>query len=122
MKKVGFAVFSAFLLAALVSCVTHPDQPNRRLTRGAIREAEASFSRARVYSARGDLHRAISEYSRGLVTLPNSISALTNRGMAHSMMANWDMAIADFSAVLLVDPNNIQARELLAAAEAMAAQ
>ena len=122
MKKVGFAVFSAILFAALVSCVTHPDQPYRRLTGGAIREAEASFSRARVYVARGDFNRAITEYTRGLVTLPNSIMALTNRGMAHSAMANWDMAIVDFSAVLVIDPNNARARELLTAAEAMAGQ
>jgi len=101
MKKVGFAVFSAILLVALVSCVTHLDQPYRRLTGGAIREAEASFSRARVYTARGDFHRAITEYTRGLATLPNSILALTNRGMAHSAMANWDMAIADFSCIAI---------------------
>jgi len=75
-----------------------------------------------VYTARGDFHRAITEYTRGLSTLPNSVSALTSRGMAHSAMANWDMAIADFSAILVIDPNNGQARELLTVAETMAGQ
>ena len=121
MRRAGFAVLPAVLFTMLMSCVSHPGSPDRRLTRNAVREAEAAFNRGMVYHHRGDFHRAITEYTRALATLPAFIPALGSRAEVYVLTESWDLAIADLMALLLIEPENPFAIELLSIAEAMAA-
>lgn len=80
----------------------------------------AYINRASAYQAKGDLSKAILDYSKALEVDASSLVALTARGAAYYAAREFEKAITDYDKVINQDKSNIGA--LLARAAALRSQ
>ncbi|MFN6527968.1 tetratricopeptide repeat protein [Nostoc sp. ChiSLP03a] len=73
---------------------------------GSAKIADLYFSRANLYSDRGDYRRAITDYNEVLRLNPKSAVAYALRGLAYQRQGKTKVAISDFNQAARVDPNN----------------
>ncbi|MDZ8133711.1 MAG: tetratricopeptide repeat protein [Nostoc sp. DedQUE04] len=73
---------------------------------GSAKIADLYFSRANLYSDRGDYRRAIADYNEVLRLNPKSAVAYALRGLAYQRQGKTKAAISDFNQAARVDPNN----------------
>ncbi len=66
------------------------------------------YFRGIAYQNKGDIDKALADYSESLRIKPIFAAAL-NRGQIYSGRNNFDMAVADFNAALKIKPNDIDA-------------
>lgn len=69
----------------------------------------AYLARAEVRVQQRDYRRAIADYNAAIQRNPSSTSALNNRGIAYTIIGEYDEAAADFDRVLDADVNNLRA-------------
>ena len=74
--------------------------------------ARAYFWLGLCYQTQGEVHQAVTEYTRALRVQPRYLNAYVNRGLAYMSQGRYERAIRDFSEVLRIDRNHSQAREL----------
>lgn len=68
--------------------------------------AVAALNRAVAYDAKGDVDRAIADYSLAIRLQPDFGKALDRRGLDYTRQAKYERAIADFGAALKIAPND----------------
>ncbi|HYL32007.1 MAG TPA: tetratricopeptide repeat protein [Stellaceae bacterium] len=68
--------------------------------------AVAALNRALAYDAKGEIGRAIADYSLAIRLQPDFGRALDRRGLDYIRQAEYDRAIADFGAALTLAPND----------------
>jgi len=73
-----------------------------------------------IHSRRGDLDRAVADYSKALELDPTLSRALVARGNAHFRRRDMERAVADYQAALRIDPADTIARRGLERASANA--
>src|SRR5262249_35076918 len=71
----------------------------------AQRLANAHYNRGVAYKDKGDLDRAIADFTEAIRLNPRHVMALGNRGAAYSAKDDNDRAIADFNEAIRLDPN-----------------
>src|SRR5262245_20773111 len=71
----------------------------------AQRLANAHYNRGVAYKDKGDLDRAIADFTEAIRLNPRHVTALGNRGAAYSAKDDNDRAIADFNEAIRLDPN-----------------
>lgn len=69
----------------------------------------AYLARAEVRQQQRDYRRAIADYNAALQRSANSTAALNNRGIAYTILGEYDEAAADFDRVLAADTDNLSA-------------
>jgi tetratricopeptide (TPR) repeat protein len=62
-----------------------------------------------TYHDASEHKKAISNYSKAIELVPNYVTALSNRGLSHSMNGEYDLALSDFERAIDLDPNYMQA-------------
>jgi lipoprotein NlpI len=62
-----------------------------------------------VYEGKGDLDRAIADYSEAIRLDPEFVSALRNRGDVYRLKGEFDRAIEDYSGAIRLDPKYVVA-------------
>ena len=67
------------------------------------------FRRGLAYDKKGDLDRAIADFTKALELDPNHAPAYYYRGLAYDKKGDLDRAIADFTKALELDPNHAPA-------------
>jgi len=72
-------------------------------------KAYAYNDRGLVYQAKGDLDRAIADFTEAIRLDPKSARAFNNRGIAYQAKGDGDRAIADFTEAIRLDPKNFLA-------------
>ena len=100
-------------------CVQDKD-PDRRL-RGCTQMIERGekepqknraityFNRGVAYGRKGEVDRAIADYTKAIALDPNVALAYTNRGSAYYRKGEYERAIADHSKAIAIDPNHANA-------------
>jgi tetratricopeptide (TPR) repeat protein len=73
------------------------------------KDADAYYGRGKVWEAKDDLDRAITDYSEAIRLNPKSGHAYVNRGGAWGAKGDLDRAIADFDQAIRLDPKDAQA-------------
>jgi tetratricopeptide (TPR) repeat protein len=73
--------------------------------------AMAHYNRGNAYHRRGDLPRAMADYSRALDLDPAHASAWHNRGIGHAEQGDLSAALADFGRAVALDPGKWETRE-----------
>ena len=68
-----------------------------------------------MHQAKGDLSRAIADFSEAIRLNPMVIAAYVNRAAAYTRKGDLDKAIADYNEIIRLDPHSIQAYRLRAA-------
>jgi len=134
MKKI---LFAALLLLSLMVCVASPawagglddaqageaalDERNYdkaiRLFTKAIESGEVSpenlskmyFNRGIAWENKGDLNKAIADYTKAIEINPNYAKAYNNRGLAWHNKDDYDKAIADFTRAIEIEPKYAKA-------------
>jgi Tfp pilus assembly protein PilF len=74
-------------------------------------KARAYTNRGIAYDLKGDLDRAIADYTKAIAIDPNTAKAYTNRGISYAKKGQVDRAMADFRKALEIDPSNQDAKE-----------
>lgn len=67
--------------------------------------AIAAFDRGNAWRAKGDLRRAIADYSLAIRLKPDFPGALVNRGIAWYQLRRFDRAVADYDAAIRLRPD-----------------
>src|SRR5712691_8295435 len=71
----------------------------RQIESGRLKEGDLAlpyYNRANKWNAKGDLDRAIADYSEALRLAPKYTAALNNRGLAWYAKGDLDRAVADY--------------------------
>ncbi|RME96410.1 MAG: tetratricopeptide repeat protein, partial [Alphaproteobacteria bacterium] len=68
-------------------------------------------NRGNIYKDRGDLNRAIADYTKALKYNPRYTLAYSNRGSAYEDRGDHKRAIADYRAALRYDPDYKRAKD-----------
>jgi tetratricopeptide (TPR) repeat protein len=69
--------------------------------------------RGTVYFEKGDMDKAIAEYSQSIRINPNDPDPYKLRGMAYFQKKDIDRTIADFEAALRLAPNDNEVKNIL---------
>jgi lipoprotein NlpI len=72
-------------------------------------QAVAHDDRGLAYAVKGDIDRAIADYSEAIRLDPKDVWAHHNRGLAYAAKGDFDRAIADFSEAIQLDPKDVLA-------------
>lgn len=67
--------------------------------------ALAYYNRGLSYRRKGDIDRAIADYSKAITLNPRDADFYTNRGIAYSIKGNVDRAIADYGKAIALKPD-----------------
>lgn len=86
------------------------------------RDATAFFNRGSAYLSKGDLDRAIPDYTRVIEVDPAYSPAYYHRGIAYARRGQFDQAIADFTKALEINPGHSGALDARARAYLIAHQ
>ncbi len=73
------------------------------------RDAKSYINRGVEYQVKGDMDRAIADYSKAIEINPKEAQAYTNRGIAYAAKGNTDRAIADYTKAIEIDPKYARA-------------
>jgi len=107
--------------ADMYSDCTHAD-PDRQI-RGCTQVIErgkkesrknraiAYFNRGVAYRKKGEVDRAIADYTEAIALDPNDAIAYSNRGVAYKKKGDKEQAIADFRTALEINPSDQDAKE-----------
>ena len=68
------------------------------------RLAKTYYNRATVYRAKGEIERAIADYSKAIEIDPQHSNAYFGRGSAFEAKGDYDRAIADFTKAIEISP------------------
>jgi len=68
------------------------------------RDAVAYYNRGIEYQHKGDLDRAMADYTKAIEIDPKYAAAYYNRGVAYRAKGDFDRAIADYSKAIEIDP------------------
>lgn len=79
------------------------------LIQGEPKKAELFVLRATVWAVRGDLEKAIADYSTAIELGRKDAITFVNRGVFFASASKFDEAIADYTTALQVDPKNVPA-------------
>lgn len=71
-----------------------------------MRDAKAYFARGEARLRKGDLDRAIEDFSKGIEIEPGMPEAYGGRGVARQLNGDLDGAISDFGKAIAIDPRN----------------
>ena len=71
--------------------------------------SRAYYARGIGYYSKGDMARAIADYTKAIEISPTYANAYSNRGGAYLSMKAYDRAIGDFTSALSIDPKLAQA-------------
>ena len=61
------------------------------------------------HDASGETLKAIEDFTRALMLMPELTNALNNRGIAYGKLGEYDRAVQDFSAVVEIEPEHVLA-------------
>jgi len=67
--------------------------------------AIAYTNRGGAYYVKGEVDRAIADYTKAIALDPNDATAYNNRGLAYGRKGEYDRAVADYAKALALDPN-----------------
>jgi tetratricopeptide (TPR) repeat protein len=70
------------------------------------RNTYALYRRAQLYADKGDIEKALSDYSR-IIDINKDMDSYFNRGLLFMAQQKYDMAIIDFSQVIEMAPESI---------------
>ena len=73
------------------------------------RDAVAYYNRGIEYQHKGDLDRAMADYTKAIEIDPKYAAAYYNRGVAYRAKGDFDRAIADYSKAIEIDPKYAKA-------------
>ncbi len=65
----------------------------------------AYTNRGNAYDDKGEVDRAIADYTKAIALDPNYAIAYTNRGLTYEKKGEVDRAIADYTKAIALDPN-----------------
>ena len=83
----------------------------------------AFFWRGQTYRRKGDIDRAIEDFSRAIAQGPkNDLAPYFARGQLYTSKNDYARALTDFDAILAVAPDNAQAKQLRQSTQAMQAE
>ncbi len=72
-------------------------------------QAVAHHNRGLAYAVKGDLDRAIADFSEAIRLDPKDVWSYHNRGLAYAAKGDFDRAIADYSEAIRLDPKDVLA-------------
>jgi len=70
------------------------------------KNSRAYLERGRVFQAKGDLDRALSDYTEAIRLDPKSADAYTERANVHASLGELDQCLADYDEVIRLEPGN----------------
>ena len=83
--------------------------PLPRRIRLAPRDSLAYYGRGRAYGKKGDLDKAIADYTEAIRRDPKLVKAYNNRGVAYAKKGENDKAIADYTEAVRLNPQYAKA-------------
>ena len=71
--------------------------------------ADAYYNRAWVYASKGEIEKALGDYTKAIKLNDRYTDAYYNRGLLYARMKRPESAIKDFSTVIKLDPSSVDA-------------
>jgi len=68
------------------------------------KNGDAFYNRACLHTSKGDLNRALKDYTEAIRINPENADAYYNRGMVRVKMKKYNMAVQDFQKVVILRP------------------
>jgi len=84
------------------------DRPRPGAEGGAAGRAEAYLNRGVAYAKKGDLDRAIADFTKAIELRPGLAKVYINRGKAHDVKGDHDRAIADYTKAIELKPDHAE--------------
>ena len=73
----------------------------------------AYYNRGNAYDKKGEVDRAVADFTKAIKLYPNSAAAYNNRGLAYKKKGDKEQAIGDFRKALEINPSDQGAKNNL---------